>query len=152
MLQFGHEHAPGFDARAWHDVRDGLDQAILILPTGHAAGLDSWMFEQQVFDLRRAHPDPTDLEHVVRAAREPEEAVLVLAVLVTGADPMSADRVLRLLVSIPVKGTGRVTADDEVAQVAGRDRLAMFVDEARLVSRHHEATGARRERDPVDWR
>ena len=119
-----------------HDVSDRLEEAILVLSGGHAACLDGWMLQQVMFDLRRAHPDASYLQHVVGAPGEPKEALGVLAVLVPGPNPMSADRVLRLFVAVPIEGTGRIAAHDEVAQLAGRNGLVVFVDQTCLVPRH----------------
>ena len=77
---------------------------------------------------------------------------LILAVLIARPNPMAADRVLRLLVAVPVGGTSRITAHDEVAQLAGRHRLIVFVDETRLVPRHLDTAGARAHATRADWR
>ena len=54
------------------------------------------------------------------------------------------DRVLRLLVTVPVIGTGRIAAYQQVADLPGRDRRPVVIDEPGFVpaNRHATRTGA----------
>ena len=65
LLQLRREAGPGLLTGPRHDVSDRLDKAILILPPGDAACMNSGMLEEEMFDLRRTHPDAAHLEHVV---------------------------------------------------------------------------------------
>src|SRR5262249_3455104 len=79
-------------------------------------------------------PQSANLQHVVRSAGVPEVAVLVYRVFVPRADPVPFDRVLRLLVLIPVTGADGVAADPEIADLAGRHRCAAVVEKPRVVA------------------
>ena len=130
------ERQVGVRRRAGAQRRRGprLDEPIAILAPVDTARLDRRVLEQRVFDFRGADPDAADLQHVVGAAGKPEEAVLVLPVLVAGPDPVAGNRVLRLFVPVPVKRTRRVALDQQIADLARRDRAAVLVDEPRLVA------------------
>ena len=76
------------------------------------------MLDERRLDLDRRDPDAAHLQHVVAAAVVPEVAVRVLVVLVPGLDPRAEERLLRLVVLVPVVGHRRVAAHAEVADLA----------------------------------
>ena len=121
---------------------DGLDEPVVIFAPGDRARLDRGMLQQEVFDFRWTDPDAADLQHVVRAPGEPEEAVLVLLVLIAGPDPVAGDRVLRLFVLIPVERTRRVSLDDQIAELAPGNLAPVLVDEARFVAGDRDSARA----------
>ena len=93
------------------------------------------------FHLERRDPDSAHLEHVVRAARAHVPALLVPAVLVAGVCPRAMEGAKALLALVPV-GDGRGgAAHAELADVSGRDRLAVLADELDLVPRDRLAPG-----------
>ena len=92
-------------ARTEHDPGDGLGEAVLVLMHDDGDFSDGFVFEQDVFNLHRADPDATNLEHVVGAAGEPVVSVLILIKLIAGAKPVAMDGLLRALVPVPVGGT-----------------------------------------------
>ena len=98
----------------------GLTSAVVILAADDAALEHRVVRDQRVLDFDRADPQAADLEHVVGAPGVPVEPVGVLRVLVAGADPVPFDRVLGLLVLVPVAGADRIAADPQVADLARR--------------------------------
>src|SRR5439155_2334861 len=129
-------------ARRKHDIGHRLVQAIGIPAPDHARFLHRRVFNQGVLDLDRAHPDPTDLQHVIRAAGIPVIALGITVELVAGSDPVPFDRVLGPLVLVPVIGAGAVAFDQQVADGPVRYIIARLVDDPRLVSRHELAACA----------
>ena len=104
------------------------------------------MLDQCVFDLDRADPDTPDLEHVVGAAGVPQEAVLVLCVLVAGPYPVALDGVLGLVVLVPVERARRIALYEQIADPASRRGPAVVVQERCFVARDRLARRARSDR------
>src|SRR5205814_9612558 len=71
-----------------------------------------------------------------------EVAVGILPVLVAGLDPGSEERLLRLVVLVPVVGHDRIAFDPQVADLALRHGVSLVVDDDRLVARHRFSRGA----------
>src|SRR3989440_12019625 len=126
-----------------HDERLGLHEPIGVLVDDDGRLEHGRVPDQRVLDLHRRYPDAADLQHVVGAARVPEVAVGILPVLVARLDPWAVERLLRLLVLVPVVGHRRVALDAQVADLALRDRPALVVHDDRLVARHRLPGGAR---------
>ena len=101
-----------------------LHQAVAVLPADHGGLQHGRVLDERALDLDRRDPDAADLQHVVGAAGVPEVAVGVLVVLVAGLDPVAEERLLGLLVLVPVVGHGRVALDAQVADLALRHRRA----------------------------
>src|SRR5438874_4374251 len=111
----------------------GLHEPVGVLVAHHGRLEDGRMLDERRLDLHGRDPDAADLEHVVGTAREPEEAVGVLPVLVARLDPRAVERLLRLLVLVPVVGHRRVALDAQVADVTLLDGPALVVHDDRLV-------------------
>ena len=126
-----------------NDVGHRLFQPIGILASDDACFLHRGMFHQRVLDFDRTHPDPTNFQHVVRAAGIPVVALGIAVELVARSDPVPFDRVLGPLVLVPVVGAGAVAFDQQVADGPVRYIVARLVDDPRLVSRHELAACAR---------
>jgi hypothetical protein len=103
---------------AQRDVGEGLDELVLVRAPDDARFPHRRVRQQRVLDLHRAHRDTAHLQHVVGAPRVPEEALLVLRVLVSGADPRAGHGLLRPFVLVPIAAAGRVTLDQEAADVS----------------------------------
>src|SRR5207248_6592178 len=125
------------------DVGHRFFQVVGIAPPDDARLLHRGVFDQRVLDLHRAYPDATHFQHVIRAAGVPVVAIGISGELVAGADPMAFDGVLCPLVLVPVVGARAVALDHQVADRPDRNILTGLVDDARLVSRHQLAGGAR---------
>src|SRR2546425_5563003 len=67
----------------------------------------------------------------------------VLVVLVAGLDPLTEERLLGLLVLVPVVRHRRVALDADVADLAARHGRAVVVHDGELVARHRHAGRAR---------
>ena len=101
------------------------------------------MLGQGALDLGRRHPHATRLDHVVGAAGVPETAGRVLPVLVSSADPLAHEGLLRTLVLVPVAGARAVPLDEQIADFARRDRAAGLVHDHRVVPGYQCAARAR---------
>ena len=101
------------------------------------------MPDERVLDFHRRHPDPTHLQHVVAPAAVPEIAVGVLVVLVACLDIVAEQRPPRLLLLVPVVRHDRVALDPEIADLPGRHRASVIVDDQGLVARHGQPCRAR---------
>ena len=104
------------------------------------------MLQQDALNLYGAYPQAFDLHHVIGAAHVPVVAVLVAIVLVTGAQPMSLDGVFGFFMLVPVAGADRVTLNKKVANLTVRNRLALFIHDAGLITFQNLSTGARAHR------
>src|SRR5207244_10786729 len=75
-----------------------------------------------------------DLQHVVRAAEDPEGAVGALDRLVAGREPLASKGATRGLRALPVAGRDAFPADEEPSGGSRRDRRATLVDHPHLVA------------------
>src|SRR5215510_1671914 len=119
-----------------------LDQPIAVLTADHRRLQHRRVAHQRRLDLDRRDPDTADLQHVVRAAAVPEVALGVLVVLVACLDPRAEERLLGLVVLVPVVGHRRVALDAQVADLAARDAMPLVVDDRELVAGHGHARRA----------
>ena len=120
-----------------------LHERVAILAADHAAFEDVGMRKHCVLHFHRADTLPADLQKVVGETREPVVTVGVLRVLVASAQPSAFDGVAREVVPIPVPGTDRVAPDPEVADLAGRRRLPVAIENARILAGDEVAARAR---------
>src|SRR5947207_13973111 len=134
LLELDSEFRRRDGPRTDDNERQRLDQSVVILLSDDAAFKNGRMGDERVFDFDRTDPQPAHLQHVVRAARIPEKPLFVLRVLVAGADPVPLDRVLRLLVLVPVAGADRVASEPEIPDLVRIDRHAIVVEDAALVA------------------
>src|SRR5438309_2153923 len=116
---------------------EGLDPGEAFdLDPDDGALVDGWVLEQNGLDLDRRCPQATHLDHVVRAALVPIEAVRVDAIPIPGEEPIAEDGALRALVLCPVERERAVSFYVEVASLARRGRLAFVVQDLQLVAGH----------------
>ncbi len=73
----------------------------------------------------------------------PEVAVLILIILIAGAEPVAYERLFRFFVLIPVAGTDGISTDPQIANLIRRDGISVVVDNFRIVIRERFAAGAR---------
>src|SRR4029079_7233328 len=106
----------------------------------HGALGDGDVLEQGALHLERPDPVGGRQDHVVRPASEPEVAVLVTDRPVAGHVPVATVDGRRLLGRVPVSGEqrGRVSAQGDVALLAGWALLAVEADYAYVVARRGE--------------
>src|SRR5262245_44494587 len=99
------------------------------------------MSQQGVLDLRGRHPDPADLDQVVRPAAVPEVPVRVSLEQVARANGVAAEGLFGLLVLAPVEKGRRVALDRELAVLVQMRRVAG--DELARAARAHAPTAVR---------
>src|SRR5207245_2139694 len=88
-------------------------------------------------DIDRSDPEALDLEHVVVAAREPEEAVLVEIEIVAGARPFADEGLARFVVFAPIEEARGLALDPGFARHVGLCHVALAGrDQANLVAEH----------------
>ena len=104
------------------------------------------MLHQGIFNLDGTDPQALDLHHVIGAADVPVIAIGIAIVLITGAQPMSLDGVFGFFMLVPVAGPDRVTLNKKVANLTVRNRLALFIHDAGLITFQNLSTGARAHR------
>ena len=103
------------------------------------------MREQHVLDLARVDVVAAADQHVVLAVEDVDEAVLVHAPDVAGMQPAVAEGLGRRLGAVPVIGHELGAATDDLAALAHRHRLVVFVE-----NRHvHGRVGAPARAHPV---
>src|SRR5215468_914458 len=101
------------------------------------------MLDERRLDLGGRDPDATHLQHVVAATAVPVVAILVAIVLVASLDPRAAQRVLGLLVLVPIEGHRRIALDAQVPDRARGHRRSFLVDDRNLVTGDGNSGGAR---------
>src|SRR5205823_7437613 len=158
-LELAGQRVPGLPRLLEDDEGLGLDEPVGVLLADHRRFEHRGVAHERGLHLDRRDPDAPDLQHVVGATAEPEVTVLVLEVLVAGLDPGTEERLLRLLVLVPVVGHDRVALDAQVPDLAGGHRPPLVVHDDRLVAGHGQArrarprrTGAVRDEDVEDLR
>src|SRR5262245_2714074 len=119
-----------------------LDEPIAVLTAHHRRLQHGGMAHQRRFHLDGRDPDAADLQHVIGASAVPEVAVLVLVILVARLDPCAEERLLGLVVLVPVVRHRGVAFDAQVADLAARDRPALVVDDRELVAGYGQARRA----------
>src|SRR5712672_1215918 len=82
-------------------------------------------------------------EEIVGAAGVPEEAVLVLAIFVSGAEPLIDESGFCFFGLVPVSGAKGIAFYPEVADFVGGGGIAGFVGNFRFEARKDFAAGAR---------
>src|SRR5712692_5238988 len=87
------------------------------------------MLHQDAFDLGRAHPRTTDLEHVVGPAIEPVVTLVVLMKLVTSRNPMALDGLFGFVLTVPITCANRIALDPQIANFARRYWLPLVVQD-----------------------
>ena len=84
-----------------------------------------------------------DFEKIVGAAGVPEEAVLVLAIFVSGAEPLIDESGFCFFGLIPVAGAKRIALHPEIADFVGGGGIAGFVGDSCFEAGKDFAAGAR---------
>src|SRR5260370_18261183 len=101
------------------------------------------MAGESLFDLDRLVTQAIAFEHVVVAAREPEEAVLVEIEIVAGARPLADERLARFVVFTPVEEARGLALDPGFARHVGLGPVAVLGrHDADLVAEYRLAEAA----------
>src|SRR5207247_4660989 len=105
-----------------------------VLLTHHGGLEDRFVRDERILHFDGRDPDATNFQHVVASTAVPEVAVLVLVVFVTRLDPRPEERLLRLLVALPIVRHRRVPLDAKISDLPPRHGPAALTDEYRLIS------------------
>ena len=114
----------------------GLDQIILV-GRAHDCGLDHGRMRREGrFDFERRDPDAANLEHVVAAAAEEEEAVGVAVHGVAGAEPaVLRPRCRGSFRLVPVVPRYALALHDQFPGLTVREFVPVRVDDAQTIAR-----------------
>src|SRR5258706_7490286 len=118
-----------------------LREAVCVVSRDDGAFEDRGMRDEHALHFDRRYPNTARFDHVVAASGVEEIARVVLHVLVAGADPFPLEDAFGGLVLVPIKGHGGVSTDYEIPEIAVRNAVSRFVDEAQFVARDGETGG-----------
>src|SRR5439155_3513887 len=110
----------------------------------HDGGLeDRFVSDERILHFDGRNPDATNFQHVVASTAVPEVAVLVLVVFVTCLDPWPEERLLRLLVAIPIIRHRRAPLDAKIPDLPARHGPIFLINDDGLISGDRRARGSR---------
>src|SRR5262249_26239204 len=108
---------------------------------------DGRMLEEAALDLGGEHVLAAALDHLLHAAGDVEEALVVDGGGVAGAEPAAAERVRRRLGHAPVAEHRVLAPADDLASFTGRDVRSVGVDDAHVDVRGGTPDGGRLPQD-----
>src|SRR5262249_37615932 len=113
------------------DTDDGMDAfaPMRIGQADHGDLVHRRVFGENVFDLGGEDVVAAGFDSEFGAVAEVDVATVVETRHVAGIDPAIADGFAILVGRVPVASEGDLTADDELADVAGRDVAAVVIDD-----------------------
>src|SRR5947208_461123 len=114
-----------------------------VLLTHHGGLENRFVRDERILHFDGRDPDATNFQHVVASTAVPEVAVLVLVVFVTCLDPRPEERLLRLLVAIPIVRHRRVPLDAKIPHLPAWHGPTFLIDDEGLISWDRRAGGSR---------
>src|SRR5205823_974627 len=113
-----------------------------VLLAYHGGLEDRFVCDERILHFDGRDPDAANFQHIVASTAVPE-VVLVLVVFVTRLDPRPEERVLRLLVAIPIVRHRRVPLDAKISDLPARHGPTSLIDDNGLISGDRRAGGSR---------